>query len=229
LVRFSPNNFLTAMKFAILYEGSLNSQRVQEYTAPLVSRMQSLVESSFSRIFNVTQFKNKESFFEKFLDNSNIVNIDISAMNDSMAEVLIRVLAKIILDYQKGHQKKADKPINLFIEEAHRYIKDNTLSHGTYDFDIFQRISKEGRKYGFLMCVSTQRPSDLSKTVVSQCSNFIVHRIQNPDDLNYISRMVPYIDRDTIDRLTYLQTGHALVFGSAIRIPMLTSFGEAIP
>ncbi|EDN7431681.1 TPA: ATP-binding protein, partial [Listeria monocytogenes] len=121
LVRFSPNNFLTAMKFAILYEGSLNSQRVQEYTAPLVSRMQSLVESSFSRIFNVTQFKNKESFFEKFLDNSNIVNIDISAMNDSMAEVLIRVLAKIILDYQKGHQKKADKPINLFIEEAHRY------------------------------------------------------------------------------------------------------------
>lgn len=229
LVHFSPNDFLTAMKFAILYEGSLNSQRVQEYTAPLVSRMQSLVESPFSKIFNKTRFKNKESFFEELLDNSNILNIDISAMDDSMSEVLIRVLAKIILDYQKGHQQKADKPINLFIEEAHRYIKDNGLSHGTYDFDIFQRISKEGRKYGFLICVSTQRPSDLSKTVVSQCSNFIVHRIQNPDDLNYISRMVPYIDRDTIDRLTYLQTGHALVFGSAIRIPMLTSFAEAIP
>lgn len=229
LVHFSPNDFLTAMKFAILYEGSLNSQRVQEYTTPLVSRMQSLVESPFSKIFNKTRFKNKESFFEELLDNSNILNIDISAMDDSMSEVLIRVLAKIILDYQKGHQKKADKPINLFIEEAHRYIKDNGLSHGTYDFDIFQRISKEGRKYGFLICVSTQRPSDLSKTVVSQCSNFIVHRIQNPDDLNYISRMVPYIDRDTIDRLTYLQTGHALVFGSAIKIPMLTSFAEAIP
>lgn len=228
-VHFSPNNFLTAMKFAILYEGSLNSQRVQEYTAPLVSRMQSLVESPFSKIFNITKFENKESFFEELLDNSNIINIDISTMDDSMSEVLIRVLAKIILDYQKGHQKKADKPINLFIEEAHRYIKDNDLSHGAYDFDIFQRISKEGRKYGFLMCVSTQRPSDLSKTVVSQCSNFIVHRIQNPDDLNYISRMVPYIDRDTIDRLTYLQTGHALVFGSAIKIPMLTSFAEAIP
>lgn len=228
-VRFSPNDFLTAMKFAILYEGSLNSQRVQEYTAPLVSRMQSLVESSFSKIFNKTKFKNKDTFFETFLDDNNIVNIDISAMDDSMAEVLIRVIAKIILDYQKGHKQKADKPINLFIEEAHRYIKDNVHLHGTYDFDIFQRISKEGRKYGFLMCVSTQRPSDLSKTVVSQCSNFIVHRIQNPDDLSYISRMVPYIDKDTIDRLTYLQTGHALVFGSAIRIPMLTSFSEAIP
>lgn len=79
------------------------------------------------------------------------------------------------------------------------------------------------------MCVSTQRPSDLSKTVVSQCSNFIVHRIQNPNDLIYISSMVPYIDKDTINRLTYLQTGHALVFGSSIRIPMLTAFEEAIP
>lgn len=228
-VHFSPNDFLAAMKFAILYEGSLNSQRVQEYTAPLVSRMQSLVESSFSKIFTKTKFENKETFFENLLDNSNIVNIDISGMDDSMAEVLIRVLSKIILDYQKKHSQKADKPINLFIEEAHRYIKDNPLSQGSYEFDVFQRIAKEGRKYGLLMCVSTQRPSDLSKTVVSQCSNFIVHRIQNPDDLSYISRMVPYIDRDTIDRLTYLQTGNALVFGSAIRIPMLTSFEEAIP
>lgn len=66
------------------------------------------------------------------------------------------------------------------------------------------------------MCVSTQRPSDLSETVVSQCSNFIIHRIQNPDDLSYISLMVPYIDRDTIERSTYLQTGNTLVFGSVI-------------
>lgn len=228
-VRFSSNDFLAAMKFAILYEGSLNSQRVQEYTAPLVSRMQDLVESSFSIIFTKTEFESKEIFFENLLDNSNIVNIDISSMDDSMAEVFIRVLSKIILDYQKNHTTKADKPINLFIEEAHRYIKDIPIFHGSYEFDIFQRIAKEGRKYGLLMCLSTQRPSDLSKTVVSQCSNFIVHRIQNPDDLSYISRMVPYIDRDTIDRLTYLQRGNALVFGSAIRIPMLTSFEEAVP
>lgn len=229
IVRFTSSNFLSAMKFAILYEGSLNSQRVQEYTAPLVSRMQSLVESSFNKIFTKTDFQTKEHFFENFLDNSNVINIDISSMDDSMAEVLIRVLAKLILDYLKNHPQKADKPINFFIEEAHRYIRDNSLSHSSYEFDIFQRIAKEGRKYGLLMCVSTQRPSDLSKTVVSQCSNFIVHRIQNPDDLNYISRMVPYIDRDTIDRLTYLQTGNALVFGSAIRIPMLAAFDEAIP
>ncbi|NTL26032.1 ATP-binding protein [Enterococcus faecium] len=228
-VHFSSEDFLKAMKFAILYEGSLNSQKVQEYTAPLVARMQSLVDSFFSRIFTKTEFPDRDTFFENLLDENNIINIDVSSMDDSMAEVLIRVLSKIILDYQKKYVQKADKPINLLIEEAHRYIKDSPYSQGSYDFDIFQRIAKEGRKYGLLMCVSTQRPSDLSKTVVSQCSNFIVHRIQNPDDLSYISSMVPYIDKDTINRLTYLQTGHALVFGSSIRIPMLTAFEEAIP
>lgn len=226
---FSSDEFLSAMKFAVLYEGSLNSQRVQEYTAPLVSRMQALVESDFSKVFTKTMFKNKESFFEETIDNNNVLNIDVSSMDDSMAEVLVRVLSKIILDYQKNHDQKADKPISLIIEEAHRYIKDTHISQGMYEFDIFQRIAKEGRKYGMLMILSTQRPSDLSKSVVSQCSNFIVHRIQNPDDLNYISRMVPYIDKDTIDRLTYLQIGNALVFGSAIRIPMLTLFDEAKP
>ena len=77
------------------------------------------------------------------------------------------------------------------------------------------------------MVISSQRPSELSKTVVSQCSNFIIHRVQNPDDLNYISKMVPYINKSLLDRLTYLQTGHALVFGTAINLPTLTEFDEA--
>ncbi len=73
------------------------------------------------------------------------------------------------------------------------------------------------------------RESELSKTVVSQCSNFIIHRVQNPDDLQYISRMVPYVNQGMIERLTYLQTGHALVFGTAINLPTLTKFEEASP
>lgn len=228
-IRFSPREFLDALKFAIMYEGSMNSQKIQEYTAPLVARLQSLVESEFSNIFCKTDYESKEQFFKQFIESNNIINIDISELDDSMSEVFIRVLSKIMLDYQKKHSNKAEKPINIFVEEAHRYIKENREGNGKYDFDIFQRIAKEGRKYGILLGVSTQRPSDLSKTVVSQCSNFIIHRIQNPDDLTYISRMVPYIDKNTIDRLTYLQTGTALVFGSSIRIPMLTMFDEAIP
>ena len=83
-------------------------------------------------------------------------------------------------------------PVNLIIEEAHRFVRSESHS-GALNYNIFERVAKEGRKYGLLLGISSQRPSELSKTVVSQCSNFIIHRVQNPDDLNYISRMVPYI------------------------------------
>jgi DNA helicase HerA-like ATPase len=123
---------------------------------------------------------------------------------------------------------KAMMPINFIIEEAHRFVR-NENNYGVLGYNIFERIAKEGRKFGLLLGISSQRPSDLSKTVVSQCSNFIIHRIQNPDDLQYISKMVPYVDQGIIDRLTYLQTGHALVFGTAINLPTLTCFSQASP
>lgn len=128
----------------------------------------------------------------------------------------------------KRRENKADMPINFLIEEAHRFVRNET-SYGAVGYNIFERIAKEGRKYGMLLGISSQRPSELSKTVVSQCSNFIIHRVQNPDDLHYISKMVPYINQNMIGRLTYLQTGHALVFGSAINLPTLTKFTQAEP
>lgn len=157
-----------------------------------------------------------------------IANIDVSILDDASAEVVTKVLAKILLDYLKRKRHKAEMPVNIIIKEAHRFVKEES-SVEVVGYNIFERIAREGRKFGLLLGISSQRPSELSKTVVSQCSNFIIHRIQNPDDLQYISKMVPYINRDMIDRLTYLQTGHALVFGTAINLPMLTRFEEATP
>ena len=162
------------------------------------------------------------------LGENQIVDLDISALDDASAEVVTKVLAKLLLDYLKRVEIKAETPINFIIEEAHRFIK-NEANYGAVGYNIFERIAKEGRKFGMLLGISSQRPSELSKTVVSQCSNFIVHRVQNPDDLQYISRMVPYINQNMIERLTYLQTGNALVFGSAINLPTLTKFAQANP
>ena len=149
-------------------------------------------------------------------------------MDDASAEVVTKVLAKLLLDHLKRKHSKAETPINFIIEEAHRFVR-NEVNYGAVGYNIFERIAKEGRKYGLLLGISSQRPSELSKTVVSQCSNFIIHRVQNPDDLQYISKMVPYVNQGMIERLTYLQTGHALVFGTAINLPTLTRFKEANP
>lgn len=228
MVPYSLSEFCQAVEFATLYEGSISSQRIQEYTATLLTRLQTIQEGIQGKILSKTQYKSVDEYVDNLLGQNQIVDVDISMLDDASAEVVTKVLAKLLLDYLKRRKSKADMPINFLIEEAHRFVRNET-SYGAVGYNIFERIAKEGRKYGMLLGISSQRPSELSKTVVSQCSNFIIHRVQNPDDLQYISKMVPYINQNMIDRLTYLQTGHALVFGSAINLPTLTKFAQAEP
>lgn len=227
-VPYDLEQFILAVDFATLYEGSISSQRIQEYTATLSTRLQTIRDGIQGKLLTKTSFSNVNEYINNLLGHNQIVDVDISTLDDASAEVVTKVLAKLILDYLKRQEKKADMPVNFIIEEAHRFVK-NEINHGAVGYNIFERIAKEGRKFGMLLGISSQRPSELSKTVVSQCSNFIIHRVQNPDDLQYISRMVPYINQNAIDRLTYLQTGNALVFGSAINIPTLTKFNQANP
>lgn len=220
--------FAQAVEFATLYEGSVSSQRIQEYTATLITRLQTIKDGIQGKILSKTQYNSLDEYVAHFIGNGQIIDVDTSSLDDASAEVVTKVLAKMLLDYVKHKEHKADMPINFIIEEAHRFVKEDSY-YGVVGYNIFERIAKEGRKYGFLLGISSQRPSELSKTVVSQCSNFIIHRVQNPDDLKYISRMVPYINSNMIERLTYLQTGNALVFGTAINIPTLTRFNQACP
>lgn len=228
IIPYSLEDFGEAVEFATLYEGSISSQRIQEYTATLLTRLQTLSEGIQGQILTKTEFKSVDEYVNMLLGENQIVDIDISTLDDASAEVVTKVLAKLLLDYLKRCEIKAETPINFIIEEAHHFVKNET-NYGAIGYNIFERIAKEGRKYGMLLGISSQRPSELSKTVVSQCSNFIVHRVQNPDDLQYISKMVPYINQNMIERLTYLQTGNALVFGSAINLPTLTRFEQANP
>ena len=210
MVPYSLEDFSQAVEFATLYEGSISSQRIQEYTATLMTRLNTIQEGIQGRILSRTTYNTIDDYIDMLLGENQIVDLDISTLDDASAEVVTKVLAKLLLDYLKRREIKADSPINFIIEEAHRFIK-NEANYGAVGYNIFERIAKEGRKFGMLLGISSQRPSELSKTVVSQCSNFIVHRVQNPDDLQYISRMVPYINQNMIERLTYLQTGNALV------------------
>lgn len=228
IVQYDLNQFYTAVEFATLYEGSVSSQRIQEYTSTLITRLKALKDGVHGCILTKTKYNTVDEYVNSIIGENQIVNIDISALDDTSAEVVVKVLAKLLLDYLKARDRKADMPINFIIEEAHRFLKEQN-NYGIIGYNIFERIAKEGRKYGYLLGISSQRPNELSKTVISQCSNFIVHRVQNPDDLQYISKMVPYINQNTINRLTYLQTGDALIFGTAIRLPTLARFLPARP
>ena len=119
-------------------------------------------------------------------------------------------------------------PYHLFLEEAHRYIqKDNDVF--LIGYNIFERIAKEGRKYGVLLDIISQRPMEISDTVVSQCSNFLIFKMTHPKDIKYIEEMLPNISQDVIEKMKILQPGTCVAFGSAFKIPMIVKMDMPNP
>src|SRR5690606_35551483 len=122
-----------------------------------------------------------------------ITILDLSTAEDEVVEVVSCVISRLLYETVKNFEPRNTFPINLILEEAHRYIGSNPQREFLKANTIFENIAKEGRKFGMFLTVSSQRPSELSKTVLSQCSNFIVHRIQNPEDLSHIRQITPHI------------------------------------
>ena len=226
---YSIQEFYQALQFASLYEGSIASSDINEFTSILTSRMQFLIDSPIGKIFSKTSFDSFDAFIDSLLQNSNLINIDVSSLDDVTAEVIVKCLAKLILNYVKHRPQKADMPINIIIDEAHRYIHKDFARDYYIGSDIFERIAREGRKYGLLLGICSQRPGELSSTIVAQCANFILHRIHNPDDLQFIAQMVPYINQGMLETLTHLKRGDALTFGTAVPLPTLVGIPVANP
>ena len=123
---------------------------------------------------------------------------------------------------------RATLPFHIILEEAHRYVQnDNDVK--LLGYNIFERITKEGRKYGVLLGLISQRPSDLSETSLSQCSNFLIFKMLHPRDINYIKDMVPNITDEMMRRIKILQPGNCMAFGSAFKVPVLTKIDEPNP
>ena len=94
---------------------------------------------------------------------------------------------------------------------------------------VFERIAREGRKFGISLIVSSQRPSELSKTVLSQCNTFIVHKLQNPEDQKYIKQVVSSATEDILNQLPVLPQQHAIIFGDAVRSPVQVKLRDVDP
>lgn len=234
--RFSFNTLEDALDIAILHEEAYGNKQIRDYCSSLITRFKSLKER---QEFNFLSQNNEDIEKNSFLDNllgvsanlkkSQITIIDLNSVEDEVVEVISCVITRMIFERLKDLPGRNTFPVNLVLEEAHRYIAERKTSHFGEANKIFERVAKEGRKYGLFLVVSSQRPSELSKTVLSQCSNFIVHRIQNPDDLNHIRQMTPHISTNILYRLPSVPTQHALVFGSSVQIPTLFRVNDASP
>ena len=148
-----------------------------------------------------------------------ITIIDMSSVPFDVRPVVTAQVGRLAFEFNYWNPMFKEFPLLLVCEEAHSYIprEGNSQFEGTRR--SMQRIAKEGRKYGVGLAVVTQRPHELSETVLAQCSTFICLRLTNPDDQAYVKDLVPEAERDFIDILSSLGQGEAMIMGLAVPLP----------
>lgn len=224
-----------ALELALLYEEAHGNRHIRDYCSSLLTRYKSIKERDDFRFIKEGGTVTKETYVTTLLGVTNkkktnqIVILNLDSLDDELVEIVSSVISRLIFDKVKSLSARNTFPVNLILEEAHRYILNDPQRSFLKSNLIFERIAKEGRKYGLFFLISSQRPSELSRTVLSQCNNFIVHRIQNPDDLSHIRQITPHISETTLKKLPSIPTQHALVFGSAVNIPTLFKVNDASP
>jgi hypothetical protein len=166
----------------------------------------------------------------------NVVIIDLSLLASEVLENVTALIGRLIHEFLQRLSDpvsgigRSEYPVVLILEEAQNYIRECKLTdEDSISKLVFERIAREGRKYGLGLVLASQRPSELSKTVLSQCNNFIVHRMQNPEDLRYFREIVPSIFGQLLDQLPALAPQCALVLGECVKAPVLVEMREAIP
>ena len=157
-----------------------------------------------------------------------LINFNINYVDDRFAKVIVKVYSKMLFDFITGLSNRASMPFHIILEEAHRYIQ-NDKDNEILGYNIFDRIAKEGRKYGLLLGLISQRPSEISETTVSQCSNFAIFKMFHQADIKFVSSTIPGISNNMLEKIKMLSPGNCMLFGSAFKMPILTTVDKPNP
>lgn len=151
-----------------------------------------------------------------------IKNIDLSSVPHDVALPIIGVISRLVFDIQRQQDMDNVRPVTIVCDEAHVYIPDSFQLSASQRrmVEVFEDIAKEGRKFGITLFPATQRPSELNKTIIAQCANFIIGKLNNENDKSLIKGMLPDGDDKIIDSVTMFNPGEVLIVGDAVPIPL---------
>ena len=167
--------------------------------------------------------------------NSNVTIIDLGGIPFEALSITVSLISRILFEFGFYYKKKLNEdidcetPILLLYEEAHKYVPKSDLVKYRSSKTAIERIAKEGRKYGVTLGIVSQRPSEVSETIFSQCNTFIAMRLTNPDDQNYVKKLLPDTMGNMTEMLPSLKAGDALLVGESIAIPSLVHINECSP
>lgn len=204
------------LEFQKVYVSAWKSTNI-EYINPLFHRMQSAFES----LEKVVEIKDDLTGCFKSMNIISLVHAD-----PEITRLIPMLLSKMIYDEQK--KKVAGKEVNntkhLIIDEAHNILRSDYKNNGDswqdYRLSVFEEIIKEGRKFGFYLTLSSQRPADISSTIMSQLHNYLIHRLVNEKDLRMLENTMPTLDSNSYDRISSLGQGEAIITGNAMQVPI---------
>lgn len=225
---YGLKEFKEALDFALISEGILKSDKIYDQTNLLSVRLESIINSETSKFFSYDKYISKEDYIKMLLTKNDgrkaqIINFNMNYIDDRLAKVIVKIYSKMLFDFATKLKYRASFPFHIIVEEAHRYIQ-NDDDINLLGYNIFDRIAKEGRKYGVILGLISQRPSEISETALSQCSNFLIFRMLHPKDLSYVEEMVPNITSEISKKLKTLQSGSCIGFGTSFKIPIIMRF-----
>jgi len=223
--KYTLKDLYSAFEFALISEGVLSSDKIFDEYNVLKVRLRSLVNSDYAKYFDIPEYQSRDSFIKEILTTdtgrkAQLINFNINYVDDRFAKTLTKIYSRLFFEYAKNLNRRASLPIHIILEEAHRYVQNDT-DIDVIGYNIFDRITKEGRKYAVMLGLISQRPSELSTTALSQCSNFLIFKMLHPTDVEYIRQMVPNITVETLKKVKLLQPGTCIAFGSGFKLPSL--------
>ena len=213
-----------ALDFTLISEGLLRNEESYGDAVTLKVRLHSLTISENSKYLRYPNFITRENYIATLVSvngrKAQVINFNLEDVEDWFAKVVVKIYSKMLFDFTKRLKDRASIPFHIFVEEAHRYVQKD-IDVDLIGYNIFERIAKEGRKYGIILNLISQRPVEISETVISQCANFLIFKLNHPRDVEYITKMLPNISAEIVEKQKSLQPGTCMAFGLAFKVPMI--------
>lgn len=201
-----------------LIEDVLNNRAINEHIAPAINKLKALMKD-FEKVFIIDEVQD-------IWNNHNLIVIDLNGVNINMKKLIPLLISfKLYSTHKTKKENSLTESLNIIIDEAHNVLSYDSMreSESWKDFrlETFEEIIKEGRKFGVFLTIASQRPSDISATIISQLHNYFIHRLINNKDLEMIEKAVSYLDKLSVESLPILPVGACVLSGVIADLPII--------
>ena len=221
---FNIDTLQKALDFTLISDGFLHNNKLYDEAITLKVRLHSIAISDNAAFFNYPNYVTLNNYVASLVAKNNkksqIINFNLEDIDDRLAKTIVKIYSKMLFTFTKYLPSRGSIPFHILLEESHRYVQNDT-DNFLLGYNIFERIAKEGRKFGLIINLVSQRPVELSETVISQVSNFLIFKMTHPRDLDYIKKMLPNMSAEIMEKQKSLQPGMCVAFGKAFKVPMI--------